>query len=172
VFHQAFAVDAFPLGPLAPSHREAAEDVATVVRSAGFDAPDTDVRRFVWVKLLGNIWANPVGALTRATVAQIATHPAGRPLALALMTETQAVARAYGIEPAIDFEQRLARAEKLRQGVKSSMLQDLLRGRETERAAILGGLVELAALAGIEVPHVATLHACMELLHESAASGS
>jgi len=167
VFHQAFPADAFPLGALAPAHAEAADHAAALIRATGIAAPITDVRRFVWVKLLGNVWANPVGALTRAAVGRIATHPAGRTLALALMTEAQAVARALGVEPGLDFVQRLARAEHSRQGVKSSMLQDVERGRETERAAILGALVELAALTGVDVPHVATLHACLELLHDS-----
>jgi 2-dehydropantoate 2-reductase len=172
VVHQAFAADAFPLGPLAAAHEDAAARAAALIGSAGFNAPLTDVRRFVWVKLLGNVWANPIGALTGATVAQIATHRMGRPLALALMTEAQSVARALGVDPSIDFEQRLERARTLRQGVKASMLQDVERGRETEHAAILGALIELAELARVDVPHVATLQACMELLADNRRSRS
>jgi len=170
VVHQAFEADAFPIGPLHDRHSDAAARAAELFRSSGFKAPLTDVRQFVWIKLLGNIWANPVGALTRRSVAEIATHPASRPLALALMRETERVARAYGIEPGIDPNQRLERAWRLRQGVKSSMLQDIERGRETEHRAILGALVELAADAQVDIPHVRTLHACMELLESKATS--
>ncbi|MBI4189758.1 MAG: 2-dehydropantoate 2-reductase [Betaproteobacteria bacterium] len=170
VFHQSFESDGIPMGPLDPGDSRTGEAAAALVRSTGLHAPLIDVRKFVWVKLLGNIWTNPIGALTRATVAQVATHPASRPLALALMRETEAVARALGIEPGLDFEQRLERGRRLRQGVKSSMLQDVERGRETERRAILGALVELAAVAGVEIPCVKTLNACMELLDENLAA--
>ncbi len=167
VLHPAFDEDAIPVGPLAAEDRHLAEAAAAVVSSTGFHAPLVDVRQFAWVKLLGNIWTNPLGALGRATVAHVATVPASRKLALALMKEAESVARALGVEPGLDFEKRLERARRLRQGVKSSMLQDIERGRATERQAIVTAVVELAALAGIEVPRIATLDVCMELLEES-----
>jgi 2-dehydropantoate 2-reductase len=166
VFHQKFPTDTITLGPLAPANDGAASIAGELLRSAGFEVQQRDVRREVWRKLLGNIWANPVGALTRASIDRIATHAVGKPLALALMRETEDVARAFGIDPELDFEQRLERARRVRQGVKSSMLQDVERGRETEHRAILGALVELADLAGLDVPRARTLHACMELLDE------
>ena len=161
--HQRSAEDSFPIGALDDAALPAAALAADALTSTGFSAPRIDVRQWVWIKLLGNIWANPIGALTGATVAQVATDPASRPIALALMSETQAVARAFGVEPGIDFERRLERAVRLRQGTKASMLQDIERGRATERDAILGALVELADLVGIAVPHVRTLLACLTL---------
>jgi 2-dehydropantoate 2-reductase len=166
VRHRAFDTDAFPHGPVDEAAEDAAALAETLMRSAGFEAPRVDVRQWVWIKLLGNVWANPVGALAHATVDRIASHPTARALALHLMAETVSVARAFGVEPGIDFEQRLQRAIRVREGAKSSMLQDVERGRETEHRAILGALVELADLAGVPVPHVCTLHACMELLEE------
>ena len=171
VFNLANDTDGFPLGPLDPHDESAADMVATMIRSTGLHAPRCDVRQWVWIKLLGNIWANPIGALTRATVAQIAGTPIARTLALALMHETQAVARAFGVDPGVDFEQRLDRGIRLRQGIRSSMLQDVERGRPTEHRAILGALVELAGLADVDVPHVSTLNACMELLAQHPGNG-
>lgn len=164
VRHAANDTDAFPMGALAPEHAAAAALAGAVFEAMGMLAPPSDVRQWVWRKLLGNIWANPIGALTRATVAEIAGTPISRSLALALMSETRAVARALGIEPDIDFEQHLDRGIRLRQGTKSSMLQDVERGRPIEHAAITGALIELAELADVTVPQVRTLDACLQLL--------
>lgn len=169
VRHQRSNEDAFPIGALTGHALEGAALATEVLVSAGFGAPASDVRQWVWKKLLGNIWANPIGALTGATVAEIATDPASRPIALALMAETEAVARAFGIDPELDFERRLERAQRLRQGTKASMLQDIERGRPTERDAILGALVELADVAGAPVPHARTLLACLTLLEARSA---
>lgn len=154
--------DSFPVGPLQDEGRPLAEEAAALLRSGGFEAPVVDVRLWTWNKLLGNVWANPIGALTRATVGATATHPDGRRLALELMQEVAAVALAYGHRTTVDFEARLARGAGL-SGARASMLQDVERGRRTEHDAILGALVELAGLAGVPVPCSGALLACLRL---------
>ncbi len=162
VRYSATEKDSFPLGELHGGSGPLAEAGTELLRSAGFDAPVVDVRLWMWNKLLGNVWANPIGALTRATVGATATHPDGRRLALALMREVSAVAEAFGHRTSVDFEARLARGAGLATA-RSSMLQDVVRGRRTEHDAILGALAELAALAGVPVPCSETLLACLRL---------
>jgi 2-dehydropantoate 2-reductase len=163
VRHAATDKDSFPLGELqGDGDGPLARIAGGLLRSAGFEAPVVDVRQWAWNKLLGNVWANPIGALTRATVGATAAHPDGRRLALALMHEVSAVAAAVGCRTTVDFEVRLARGAGLKDA-RASMLQDVERGRRTEHEAILGALVELGALAGAAVPHADTLLACLRL---------
>lgn len=166
----AAAADAMPLGPLGPDDQAGALAAAALIATTGYLAPLVDVRQAAWAKLLGNLWTNPLGALTRSTISHLATHPVGQQLARELMIEAEAVANALGVVPGLDYEQRFERSRVLRQGIKSSMLQDIERGRQTERVAILQALVELADLAGVAVPRARTLNACLLLLEENLAA--
>jgi 2-dehydropantoate 2-reductase len=113
--------------------------------------------------LLGNVAFNPISALTRATLVDIATHPAARATARAVMEEADSVARALGIELDIGVDQRLAGAEKVG-AHKTSMLQDVESGRPLEVDALLGTVVEIGDLLGLDLPHLRTLYACTQLL--------
>jgi len=155
--------DALEIGPIRPGDAGLAAELVGLIAASGLGCSSVPIRKAVWTKLLGNIWANPIGALTGATVAEIATQPATRALARALMAEVDAVSRAYGVEIGIDFDARLERAVRLRQGIRSSMLQDVERGRPTERAALLGTVIELARLEGIDTPNIAALNALLTI---------
>lgn len=166
VHHRSTASDSFPLGPVRKEREAEAERWRTVFAQAGLPAPAVDVRRTAWWKLLGNIWANPIGALTGATVGTIASFAPTVELATALMAEATAVARACGVEPGVVPAERLARGRAVGD-VKSSMLQDRERGRLMELDAILGSVVELAALRQVPVPSIQALHACLALIQSA-----
>lgn len=166
----ASAADALLLGPLKPrdaNNVAAAQAAAALVASSGLGAQLVEIRQAGWAKLLGNIWTNPVGAITRSTISHLASHPAGLELSRALMREAEAVANALGVDPGLDYEARFERSRTLRKGIKSSMLQDIERGRPTERLAIVSALVELAEVAGLDAPRARTLDACLQLLEEN-----
>jgi 2-dehydropantoate 2-reductase len=166
VRHIAAQSDNFPVGELDGRPSARVERLAAAMTGAGLPAALSDVRQQMWRKLLGNVWANPIGALTRATVGDTATHHATRALALDLMREVVAVAGALGISDVGDLERRLGRAAEVRTA-KASMLQDLERGRRLEHEAILGALVEIAGIVGVGVPRAAALYACLALLDET-----
>jgi hypothetical protein len=128
VRHIVAASDSFPIGELDGRETPRLAALAAAMSAAGLKAPASDVRQQMWRKLLGNIWANPIGALTGATVGATVAHPETRALALALMREVAAVAAALGIGDLGDFEQRLGRAAEVGDA-KASMLQDRRRGR-------------------------------------------
>jgi 2-dehydropantoate 2-reductase len=155
--------DSLEIGPVRAGDAELAEEMTALIAGAGLGCSSVPIRKAVWSKLLGNIWANPIGALTGATVAEIASQAATRALARALMAEVDAVARAYGVEIGIDFDARLERAVRLRQGIRSSMLQDVERGRPTERAALLEAVIELAQLQAIDTPNISALNALISI---------
>ena len=140
-----------------PHERTAA--LARVMTEAGMKVEvSADIRAAIWMKLLGNLAFNPVTALARARIDQIFAQPRLVDLIRNLMTETMAVGAAYGIEFPITIEQRLAMARKLG-AFKSSMLQDVERGRPIEVEAILGAVVELAGRVGIATPTIEAVYA-------------
>jgi 2-dehydropantoate 2-reductase len=79
------------------------------------------------------------------------------------MEEADSVARALGIELDIGVDQRLAGAQKVG-AHKTSMLQDVESGRPLEVGALLGTVVEIGDLLGLDLPHLQTLYACTQLL--------
>jgi 2-dehydropantoate 2-reductase len=168
VRHIVTASDSFPVGELDGQPSQRVERLSRAIAQGGIPAPVADVRQRMWWKLLGNIWANPIGALTGTTVGATGTHPATRTLSLALMSEVAAVATALGVTVDTDFERRLGRAKEV-PNAKASMLQDRERGRPLEYEAILGAVVEIAELVGVKVPHTTTLYACLALLDSAQA---
>jgi 2-dehydropantoate 2-reductase len=138
--------------------------IAEALIAAGFRCPTTlRIRHEIWVKLLGNVAFNPISALTRATLEQIARHPETSRLARQVMAETEAVAAKLGLELPVSIDQRMAGAEKVG-AHKTSMLQDVEAGRPTEIEAVVGGVVELGARLGVPMPATEAVYACVKLL--------
>ncbi|HCA85002.1 MAG TPA: oxidoreductase [Streptomyces sp.] len=121
------------------------------------------LRDDIWIKLMGNIAFNPLSALARATMVQIATHSGTRGLVATMMEETLEIAQAAGSKPEISIEKRLNGAERVGHH-KTSMLQDLEAGKELECDAIIGAAVEIADLTGVRAPTLRSLHAAVDLL--------
>src|SRR5262249_17310224 len=156
----------FTLGELDGSRSDRCRDLSTALRNAGLRSPiSLRIRHEIWLKLLGNVAFNPISALTRATMAEIATQPDTRAVARAIMDEANSVARALGEELEITVEQRLAGAERVG-AHKPSMLQDLESGRPLEVEALLGAVVELGDLLATPLPHLRTVYACTRLLNQ------
>jgi 2-dehydropantoate 2-reductase len=107
---------------------------------------------------------NPISALTGATLADIAGNPELRALTRALMLEGQAVAEALGVKFAISVDKRIEGAAEVG-AHKTSMLQDLERGRPMEIDALLGAVVELGNMVGQAMP---TARAVLALVRERA----
>lgn len=108
--------------------------------------------REVWRKVLVNAAINPVTAVRGVPNGELLKDPA-RAEALLLLREALEAARSAGFsfsedETVREFE-RVARATAAN---RSSMLQDVERGRPTEIDAISGALVRTAAAHGVELP--------------------
>jgi hypothetical protein len=108
----------------------------------------TRIRHEIWVKVLGNASFNPVSALTRATLAQIARDPGTASVIRSIMQEVEEVSTRLGMELPISIDQRIAGAEKVGEH-KTSMLQDLEAGRPMELEALVGSVVELGERVGL-----------------------
>ena len=138
--------------------------IAAALVASGLRCPvTTHIRNEIWVKILGNVAFNPISALTRATLAEMARDPQVAALVRNIMMETEAVARKLGFELPVSIDQRIAGAEKVGEH-KTSMLQDLEAGRPLELEAVVGAVVELGERLGVPMPHTATVYACTKLL--------
>jgi 2-dehydropantoate 2-reductase len=144
--------DRFTLGEPDGSRSARAEAFAQALQSAGFKAPIRPrIRDEIWVKLWGNMAFNPLSALTGATLDRITGRPDLRAAARAMMVEGQQVAEALSVRFPISVDKRIEGAAEVG-AHRTSMLQDLERGRPMEIDALLGAVVELAHLTDVAVP--------------------
>ena len=144
--------DRFSLGEPDGSRSPRAQALSEVLIAAGFKAPvRPKIRDELWVKLWGNMAFNPISALTTATLDVLTGDEGQRGVARAMMLEGQRVAEALGVRFAIDVDKRIAGAAEVG-AHKTSMLQDLERGRPMEIEALLGAVVELADWVGEAAP--------------------
>ncbi len=157
--------DRFSLGEPDGSRSPRAEALSRALIAAGLKAPVRPrIRDEIWVKLWGNLAFNPVSALTTATLDRLTGEPELRAVARAMMLEGRAVAEALGVRFAIDVDRRIDGAAEVGEH-KTSMLQDLERGRPMEIDALLGAVVELGEVVERPTP---TCRAVLALVRERA----
>jgi 2-dehydropantoate 2-reductase len=144
--------DRFSLGEPDGTRSARVEAISQKLIEAGLKAPiRPKIRDEIWVKLWGNLCFNPLSALTGATLDILTSRPDLRAICQSMMQEAQIVAEALGVKFAISVDKRIAGAAEV--GVhKTSMLQDLERGRPMEIDALLGAVVELGQLVEIPMP--------------------
>ena len=154
----------FSLGELDGSQTPRILALSSLFARAGLRAPvQSRIRQELWVKLLGNAVFNPLSALTRASLGEMAESPVLAPIVRAAMEEVDAVARRLGIEIPVTIDQRIRGAARVG-AHKTSMLQDLEAGRPMEIDAVAGSVVELAERLSVPVPHLKTIYGCVKLL--------
>jgi 2-dehydropantoate 2-reductase len=156
----------FSLGELDGSQSPRCVELSHALVSAGLKAPvQPKIRSELWLKLLGNAVFNPLSALTRATLGDMAQSPLVADVVRGAMQEVEAVARRLGIEISVSIDQRIKGAARAGDH-KTSMLQDLEAGRPMEIDALTGSVVELGDRLGIPVPHLRTLYSSVKLLEK------
>jgi 2-dehydropantoate 2-reductase len=157
----------YPLGELDGSTTPRITALAQAFTHAGLNASvEPVIRRNIWKKLVNNLALNPVSALTRATVQRMLGDPPVRALMRAIIVEGLSIARASGVDPQADADERLKWIERVAD-VKTSMLQDLEAGRPLELEPIAGAALELARRYDLAVPHVETVYGLTKLLEAS-----
>ena len=119
----------------------------------------SDILLMLWDKLSWNAAHNAVTALTRATAGEAARIPATAAVLRDAMLEVVAVARAQGIglDP-VRVELVVAHSAAHLGTLRTSMLQDLERGRPLEHEALNGAVVRFGAATGVATPVNQTLY--------------
>ncbi|TQF80120.1 2-dehydropantoate 2-reductase [Elioraea sp. Yellowstone] len=149
--------DRFSLGEPDGSRSDRVNRLSQTLIAAGFKAPVRPrIRDEMWVKLWGNLAFNPVSALTMQTLDVLTGEPELRAVCRAMMVEAQAIGEALGIRFGIDVDRRIAGAAEVG-AHRTSMLQDLERGRPMEIDALLGVVVEFAELLDLPAPTCRTV---------------
>ncbi|BBK34283.1 ketopantoate reductase [Stella humosa] len=159
----------FQLGEIDGQRTPRIEALSQAMNAAGLKAPIRPrIRDDIWLKLWGNAGFNPISALTHGTLEEIAGDAATRPTVRLLMVEVEAVARALGAKLAVDVDTRIQWARDVG-AHKTSMLQDLERGRPMEIDALVTAVQELARLVGVATP---TLDVVLGLVQQRAQTAS
>lgn len=144
----------FILGEPDGSKSQRCRKLSQAMAGAGFSAPVRPrIRDAIWVKLWGNLCFNPISALTHATLDVIATDPGTRGLARNMMLEAQAIAERLGVRLGIGVDKRIEGAASVG-AHKTSMLQDLERGRPMEIDALVTVVQEMGRLAEVPTPFI------------------
>ena len=155
--------DRFALGEPDGSRSDRVRHLSAALIEAGFKAPVRPrIRDEIWVKLWGNLSFNPISALTGATLDAICGDREVRAVARAMMLEARAIGERLGITFRIDVERRIDGAAAV-VGHKTSMLQDLERGRALELDALVTAVQELGRLVEIPTPTIDTVLALTRL---------
>jgi 2-dehydropantoate 2-reductase len=160
--------DSYPLGEPDGQRSERVMRLSRAIVAAGLRSPVRGaIRNEIWVKLWGNLSFNPVSVLTHATLAGIGRAPDVVELVRRMMLEGQAVAEKLGVKFPIDVERRIAGAIAVGEH-KTSMLQDLERGRPMEIDALVAAVAELGDRVGVETPYIDAILALTRLRAETA----
>ncbi len=139
-----------PSGERTPRVRQLSE----LLIAAGFKAPvRPQIRNEIWIKLWGNLSFNPISALTGATLETIGTDAGTREVARCMMREAQNIGEALGVRFSVDVDHRIRGAVEVG-AHKTSMLQDLERGRPMEIDALVTAVQEMGRMTGIETPSI------------------
>jgi 2-dehydropantoate 2-reductase len=135
-----------------------------VVAATGIDVRlRTDLRRDIWVKIMGNAAYNPISALTMATMGAMVNDPDIEGVLRRVMAEVATVGRALGAELNTSIDKRIEATRSGAAGHKTSMLQDMERGRMLEINPIVGAVAEVARLVGVGTPTIDTVLALVKL---------
>jgi 2-dehydropantoate 2-reductase len=149
--------DRFPIGEPSGETTEDVQRLSGIFEKAGMQAPILDrIRDEIWLKLWGNVCLNPISALTHATLDVICSDPSTRALSKAIMLETQTIAETFGVRFRVDVERRIEGARKVG-AHKTSMLQDLERGRPMEIDPLVTVVQEMGRLTKIPTPALDTV---------------
>ncbi|TIV51958.1 2-dehydropantoate 2-reductase [Mesorhizobium sp.] len=154
----------FSLGEPSGEKSERATALAREMVKAGLQAPvREDIRSEIWVKLWGNLSFNPISALTGSTLAAIVADEGTRDVARAMMLEAQAIGERLGVRFPISVDRRIKGAGDVGEH-KTSMLQDLERGRPMEIDALVTAVQELGRLTGQPTPTIDSVLALVRRL--------
>ena len=145
---------------------DAAGREAAALFDGGGVAVDTeeDFATAVWAKLLTNVIANPLMALTGRPM-EVLDEPGITALGLDLALEAVAVAQAVGAALTPEHAHSvLAWLRSLPGATPSSMLQDRLAGRTMEHQGLLGPVVTLGQRHGVPTPLTRAVLALLDAL--------
>ncbi len=156
------------LGPILNGGSEG-EPEQKVIREMLMDAGfqlflSNEIINRVWQKLIINAVINPLTALLQVNNGALPFLPEAQPLMRALYEEARGLADRAGIHLDPDLWETVLEVCRQTQDNRSSMLQDVLAGRQTEIEAINGALLDKAREEGVRIPTHETIFRLVKAL--------
>jgi len=128
------------------------QKLAALLEKAGFEAPVSDqIQKDIWFKLWGNMTANPISALTGATMDRVLDDELVTAFTHNVMLEAKEIGARIGIPIHQTPEERHVITRKLG-AFKTSMLQDVEAGKPVELDALVTAVRELGQLTAVPTP--------------------
>jgi 2-dehydropantoate 2-reductase len=159
--------DQFGLGEPTKQITPRVQALADAINAGGLKAKIyPDIRNDIWLKLWGNLCFNPISALTHATLDVVATDPGTRTLARNMMLEAQRIGARLGVHFRVDVDRRINGAAKVG-AHRTSMLQDLDKGRPLEIDALLTAVQEMGRLVELDTPYIDSVLALVQQMGRS-----
>ena len=148
------AMDHLIFGELDGSRSPRLERLLEACRPAGFQATlSDDVNIDIWSKFVRLTVFSGMTAVTRGPIGRVVADPELLAMALAAVSEAADVARAKGVNlPARIIDGAAAAFAALPPHAKSSMLEDLERGRRLELPWLSGAVVRIGREVGVDTP--------------------
>jgi 2-dehydropantoate 2-reductase len=144
----------FPIGEPNDTMSPRLERLASMMRDGGLKAPvTTNIRGWLWVKMISSLCWNPVATLGYATLGDVHAHPDAVDLVRRMMIEAENVATTLGVSLPVPIEKRIAMTRQAG-GHKMSMLQDLERGRPLEIDALADSITTMREIADVKTPTI------------------
>jgi 2-dehydropantoate 2-reductase len=156
------------LGPVTPQGAAAADLAGSALAAAGISTRVTDdALRVIWAKVAFNCVMNSLCAIASIPVSALALYDGFDALAMSILLEIEAVARAEGVAVDTAAALRLMKAQfdpSASGDHLASTLQDLMSGRPTEIAHLNGAIAARAVKHGIDAPANALITALIQFL--------
>lgn len=145
------------------------EQLVHAFTEAGFKARSVkEVNEFIWGKLIINVGINALAAITRLKNGRLPELAGTRLIMEDAINEAVAVARAKNIElPHKGYVERALEVCRATAGNIASMLQDVLKGKQTEVDFINGAIVREGSILGVPTPVNFVLSSLVEAIQEN-----
>ncbi|MFQ6054347.1 MAG: ketopantoate reductase family protein [Candidatus Bathyarchaeia archaeon] len=111
-----------------------------------------NVRGAIWLKVLVNVGINALTALTGLRNGELLEFPEIREVMRRAVLEALEVAEARGVKIVGDPVEKVYEVAEATATNRSSMLQDIDRGRRTEIGSLNGAIVEIGRQLGVDTP--------------------
>ncbi len=142
------------LGSVEPGVAKRMGIARDVLEKAGLKARVVDdIRAAQWEKMYANVAINPITAITGLTNGMLLEVPELKTLVSLVVIEAAQVSEALGIKTSADPLENAYKVIKDTYNNRSSMLQDVTRGKHTEIDALNGKVCELGRKAGVPTPY-------------------
>ena len=132
-----------------------------------------DIKRSLWIKFMLNVSANPITAMFRMTFGQMLNNKSAMNLAKQIMKEVQLIAKAEGVNNTETMiEETLEQLSTMSPQGRTSMLQDVEAGRQTEIDIFAGTVSELGKKHNIKTPYCDFLNDAFAVIQNQKEKGN